>query len=56
MYLYGENFLKNWISLWCAIDDKIANTNAIWKWDGKIGFNIPDMGAEIPIGEHVCTV
>ena len=32
------------------------NTNVIWKRDGKIGFNIPDMGETIPIGEHSCQV
>ena len=52
MYLFGEQFLKNKINLRCVIGETIVHTNSIWKRDGKIGFNIPDMGETIPIGEH----
>ena len=56
MYLYGDDFLKGKTLLWCVIGETIASTNAVWKKEGKLGFNIPDMGETIPIGEHVCKI
>jgi len=56
MYLYGEQFLKGKMSIWCVLGEVTVNTNSIWKWDGKIGFNIPDMGESIPLGEHPCQI
>lgn len=56
MYLFGDEFLKGKMMLWCVIGETVVSTNAIWKREGKLGFNIPDMGETIPIGEHVCKI
>ena len=52
MYLFGDQFIKNKLLLRCVIGEIFVPTNVIWKREGKIGFNIPDMGETIPIGEH----
>ena len=40
----------------CSIGEISKSSPVIWKQEGKLAFNIPDMGETIPIGEHPCTV
>jgi hypothetical protein len=56
MYVYGDNFVKSKMSMRCVIGEVSVPTPLIWKKNGKMGFNIPDMGETIPIGEHPCAV
>lgn len=56
MYVIGDNFVKGKMSLRCVIGEVQKPVQSIWKKEGKLAFNVPDMGETIPVGEHPCIV
>jgi len=59
MYLYGENLLKvPSLQIICTFDAGIKTVlvNPIYKNQTFVAFTIPDMGHEVPVGNHPLSV
>jgi len=56
MYLYGENFIKSRaLKLMITYDSgvKTEMLTPIFKNSRMLAFSIPDMGGQVPVGNHL---
>ncbi len=56
MYLFGENFVESEMRIICSLGDEKLPAEPIWKKEGKLGFSIPELGADVEAGEHTVGV